>query len=49
MCISEWYYLGQVTAEEIVLLKANMSLLEELRFISRAFFDNGMSMEVDLK
>ena len=43
------YYLGQVTAEQIVLIKANITRLEELRNITQAFFDNGMSMEVDLK
>ena len=47
--ISKMYYLGQVTAEQIVLIKANITRLEELRDITRAFFDNGMSMEVDLK
>ena len=47
--ISKMYYLGQVTAEQIVLIKANITRLEELRNITQAFFDNGMSMEVDLK
>ena len=49
MQISKMYYLGQVTAEQIVLIKANITRLEELRDITQAFFDNGMSMEVDLK
>ena len=43
------YYLGQVTAEQIALIKANITRLEELRDITQAFFDNGMAMEVDLK
>ena len=47
--ISKMYYLGQVTAEQIVLIKANITRLEELRDITRAFFDNCMSMEDDLK
>ena len=47
--ISKMYYLGQVTAEQIMLIKANITRLEELRDITQAFFDNGMSMEVDLK
>ena len=47
--ISKMYYLGQVTAEQIMLIKANIIRLEELRDITQAFFDNGMSMEVDLK
>lgn len=47
--ISKMYYLGQVTAEQIALIKANITRLEELRDITQAFFDNGMSMEVDLK
>ena len=46
---SKMYYLGQVTAEQIMLIKANITRLEELRDITQAFFDNGMSMEVDLK
>ena len=37
--ISKMYYLGQVTAEQIVLIKANITRLEELRDITRAFFD----------
>lgn len=47
--ISKMYYLGQVTAEQITLIKENITRLEELRDITQAFFDNGMSMEVDLK
>lgn len=47
--ISKMYYLGQVTAEQIALIKENITRLEELRDITQAFFDNGMSMEVDLK
>ena len=47
--ISQMYYLGQVTAEQIILIKANITRLEELRDITQAFFDNGMAMEVDLK
>ena len=35
--------------EQIMLIKANITRLEELRDITQAFFDNGMSMEVDLK
>ena len=37
------------TSEQIMLIKANITRLEELRDITQAFFDNGMSMEVDLK
>lgn len=47
--ICKMYYLGQVTAEQIALTKANIVRLEELRDISLAFFDNGMAMEVDVK
>ena len=47
--ISKMYYLGQVTAEQIALIKTNITRLEELRDISLAFFDNGMAMEVDVK
>lgn len=47
--ISKMYYLGQVTAEQIALTKANITRLEELRDITLAFHDNGMAMEVDVK
>lgn len=47
--ISKMYYLGQVTAEQITLIKENITRLEELRDITQAFYDNEMSMEVDLK
>lgn len=49
MQISRMYYLGQVTAEQIALIKTNITRLEELKNISEAFYDNGMAMEVDLK
>ena len=47
--ISKIYYLGQTTAEQINLIKANIKRLEELKSISEAFYDNGMAMEVDVK
>lgn len=47
--ICKMYYLGQVTAEQIALVKANIVRLEELEDITQAFFDNGMAMEVDVK
>lgn len=47
--ICKLYYLGQTTAEQITLIKANITRLEELRDITLAFFDNGMAMEVDVK
>ena len=47
--ICKMYYLGQVTAEQIALVKANIARLEELKNITVAFFDNGMAMEVDVK
>lgn len=47
--ICKMYYLGQVTAEQIALVKANIVRLEELKDITQAFFDNGMVMEVDVK
>lgn len=49
MQICKMYYLGQVTAEQIALLQANIARLEELKNITMAFFDNGMAMEVDVK
>lgn len=47
--ICRMYYLGQVTAEQISLIKANITRLEELKDITVAFFDNDMVMEVDVK
>lgn len=47
--ISKIYYLGQTTAEQINLIKANISRMEELKNITEAFYDNGMAMEVDVK
>lgn len=47
--ICKMYYLGQVTAEQIAIVKANIARLEELKNITVAFFDNGMAMEVDVK
>ena len=49
MQITKMYYLGQSTAEQISIVKENISRLEELRDITTAFFDNGMAMEVDVK
>lgn len=47
--VCKMYYLGQVTAEQIALIKANITRLEELQNITQAFYDNGMAMEVDVK
>lgn len=49
MEISKMYYLGQASAEQISLIKANIARLEELKGITEAFYDNGMAMEVDVK
>lgn len=49
MQITKMYYLGQSTAEQISIVKENITRLEELRNITTAFFDNGMAMEVDVK
>ena len=47
--VCKMYYLGQVTAEQIALIKANITRLEELQNITQAFYDNEMAMEVDVK
>lgn len=49
MQITKMYYLGQSTAEQIALVKDNIGRLTELKNITEAFYDNGMSMEVDVK
>ena len=47
--ISKMYYLSQNTAEQIALIKENISRLNGLSSITQAFYDNGMAMEVDVK
>lgn len=47
--IAQMYYLAQSTAEQIAIIKANIGRMEELKGITDAFFDNGMSMAVDVK
>lgn len=47
--ICKMYYLGQTTAEQITLIKANITRLEELKDITMLSHDNGMAMEVDVK
>ena len=47
--ISKMYYLSQNTAEQIALIKENISRLNELSSITQTFYDNGMAMEVDVK
>lgn len=47
--ISKLYYLGQTSAEQLILIHENIGKLEELRDITTAFFDNGMALDVDLK
>ena len=47
--ISKMYYLSQNTAEQIALIKENISRLNELSSITQAFYDNGMAIEVDVK
>ena len=47
--ISKMYYLSQNTAEQIALIKENISRLNELSSITQAFYDNGIAMEVDVK
>ena len=47
--IARMYYLAQSTSEQIAIVKANISRLEELKNITTAFFDNGMALDVDVK
>ena len=47
--ITQMYYLAQSTAEQIALVKDNIRRVTELRDITRAFFDNDMVVEVDVK
>ena len=47
--IARMYYLAQGTSEQIAIVKANISRLEELKNITTAFFDNGMALDVDVK
>ena len=47
--ISKMYYLSQNTAEQIALIKENISRLNELSSITQAIYDYGMAMEVEVK
>ena len=46
---AQTYYLAQNTLEQIRLVNDNIKRMEELRDISQAFYDNQMSLEVDVK
>ena len=46
---AKMYYMAQNTSEQIRLVNDNIKRLEELRDITQAFYDNQMSLEVDLK
>lgn len=47
--IAKLYYLIQTTDEQIRLTKDNITRLEELKEITRAFYDNDIVLEVDVK
>lgn len=49
MQITQMYYLGQSTTEQIAIVKENIRRLQELKDITAAFYDNGMAMEIDMK
>ncbi|MDO4510859.1 MAG: TolC family protein [Bacteroidales bacterium] len=49
MQTAQTYYMAQNTLEQIRLVNDNIKLLQELRKITKAFYDNQMSLEVDLK
>lgn len=49
MQTAKMYYMVQNTSEQIRLVNDNIRRLEELRDITQAFYDNQMSLEVDLK
>lgn len=46
---AKMYYMAQNTAEQIRLVNDNIKRLEELYGITQAFYDNQMSLEVDVK
>lgn len=47
--VAKAYYQAQTIQQQMALVHENISRLTELRDITRAFYDNGMSMEVDLQ
>lgn len=49
MQTAQTYYMAQNTLEQIRLVNDNIKRLEELRNITQAFYDNQMSLEVDVK
>ena len=46
---AQTYYLAQNTLEQIRLVNDNIKRMQELRDLSQAFYDNQMSLEVDVK
>lgn len=46
---AKMYYMAQNTAEQIRLVNDNIKRLEELYGITQAFYDNQMTLEVDVK
>ena len=49
MQTAQTYYMAQNTLEQIRLVNDNIERLKELRNITQAFYDNQMSLEVDVK
>ena len=47
--ITKMYYIGQVTMEQIGLVKGNITRLEELKAITKALYENDMTLEIDVQ
>ncbi|MDR2836616.1 MAG: TolC family protein, partial [Bacteroidales bacterium] len=47
--ICKIYYLGQINAEQILLIDQNITALTELSTFTLAFHQNGMALDVDVK
>ena len=47
--ITKMYYVGQVTMEQIALVKSNIARLEELKSITQALYENDMTLEIDVQ
>lgn len=47
--ITKMYYIGQVTMEQIALVKSNIARLEELKSITQALYENDMTLEIDVQ
>ena len=47
--ITQMYYVGQTTMEQLELIRSNIARMEALKSITQALYDNDMTLEVDVQ